>query len=427
MISKRGEGDMAEFSVRTRELERWSQRIGSEANKTGNYGNRVEQISRDCSLDGSAGVTVKRNLVQIAAELAREARELGNMERILNGISMLYRSAESRIVSDGKFIPPLPAGNLWGVPHGGRIHPQDRIFRRTTDDLRRRYPLYPDVTSGFLSFLKTSGKSITKIYSYIEKSINPYDAYRLGGIMGGTMGGLSVFAALISAGENSGSMYRIWTDSSSSRYDKTAQSLKLGGSLLNLGTKAYIASEVKSKSLRFVNKRGMNQILDMPTLKYAAPYAVSDRISKASTAVAVVQTAGDTAAGFIRRYGQVSRDGQVTAVDVASIGIHGSLSGLSSVTSSLSGGIISFDSEKVAVGLETRSLEYLQGDSWEAAYVRDQSHNAAARLAVSMKIGIEMVTRTVVGGVGNGFRTVGASAKCAASWVAGGCRYYVQN
>lgn len=93
---------MVEFSVRSRELVKWSQKVRSEADKVGHYGHRVDQIGRECSLDGSAGITVKKTIRQLAADLEEERRKLGRMSGALEQAARIYEETENRIKEQRK-------------------------------------------------------------------------------------------------------------------------------------------------------------------------------------------------------------------------------------------------------------------------------------------------------------------------------------
>lgn len=99
--------------------------------------------------------------------------------------------------------------------------------------------------------------------------------------------------------------------------------------------------------------------------------------------------------------------------DAGSVGVHSSLSGLNTVSSSLTLGLVHFDSEKVATDIENEADDFIRGDSWAAKQLRDQSNPVAWRFAVSVGSGGYLLGKKVVNGVADGAKTVG-------SWISTG-------
>lgn len=274
-----------------------------------------------------------------------------------------------------------------------------------------------DIASSILTLFKSSGKVETGLFNYYPKKLSPYDASKLDGKFGKSMTGLSVLVSLASAADTGIDTYKVFTDSNSSAYDKSAQVLKMSGSVFDFGTSSYKAVLASSKTLQVVNNSPGNQILATEiTVKYGASKAVTDKLSKIGTAAAIGSVIVSTGASAVKQYGKVIEDGELDMGDVGSVGLHGSLSGLNTVTSTLSLGIVNFDGEKVADELETDASDYLKNDSWAAKYVKDQNKNAVLRFGVSMGIGTELVAKKVITGVGDGVNAVGG-------WISDGWNY----
>lgn len=276
-----------------------------------------------------------------------------------------------------------------------------------------------DVITTFLSLFGASAGVETGLYKYFENTLHPYQVSKLDTKFGKAMLGLSILSSTAKAGEEGVETYKIFSDESSTGHDKAAQLIKMAGTVFDVGGKVYIAKQASSKALRFVSsvsgsKKAVNQILvNEQKLKFTTSTVATKNIARANTVLAVGSVITSTASGLIKQYGKVSADGEVDMSDVGSVGVYSSLSGLNAVTSSLTLGVIHFDSEEVAADLENEVDEYLQGDSWGAEFVRDQDHCAASRAIVSVGIGAELIGKKVVNGVAEAAETVG-------SWVSTG-------
>ena len=282
--------------------------------------------------------------------------------------------------------------------------------------------------SSFLSLFKASGKMELGLYKYYEQKLNVFDTMRLDKKFGKTMTGISLLTKIASTADEGLDTYNTFTDSKSSAYDKSAQVLEMTGSVFDLGVNSYTTVMASKKYLRYVDsisggsKKVVNQILvDTRELKYTTSSAVSKKIAKASTIVALADVGVSTVASGIRQWGKVSQDGTVSVEDVASVGMYGSLSGLNTVTSSLTLGVVHFDSDGVAKDLEKKASDFAKSDSWAAEAIRDQLrkghwYNDAAAFGLSVGVGAAMVGEKAVDGVKKGAKTVG-------SWISTGWKY----
>ena len=268
-----------------------------------------------------------------------------------------------------------------------------------------------------MKFMKSSIGIETGIYDYYLKTMSPQMAAMLGEKFGKGMAGLSAGASILGLAEEGVDVYKIFSDSDSSIYDKVGQFLKFGGKSFDAGGKVYIAQQATSKTLHFVTKTGnstkvLNQILATDQ-SYATSAMVSKNISKVTTGTAIANVLLSTLGGGIKQYGVVSEDGVIDGTDVGSIGVYGSLSGLDTVANSLTLGLVDFDSETVAADLENDVDRFLEGDSWAANYVKDQDNNVVLRFGVSVGTGAYIIGENIVEGIADTASTVG-------SWISTG-------
>lgn len=276
-----------------------------------------------------------------------------------------------------------------------------------------------DITSDILSLFKSSVGVESGIYKYYEKTLHPYEVYKLDARFGKTMTGLSLASSFAGTAEEGIETYKIFSDPNSTAYDKAAQSIKIGGSIFDFGGSAYIAKQASSKTLQFISSasgspKAVNQILATEQkLKYTTSAAATKNISKANTILALGNVTASTISSGVKRYGEVTADGKFDMGDAGSVGVHSSLSGLNTVSSSLTLGLVHFDSEKVATDIENEADDFIRGDSWAAKQLRDQSNPVAWRFAVSVGSGGYLLGKKVVNGVADGAKTVG-------SWISTG-------
>ncbi len=276
-----------------------------------------------------------------------------------------------------------------------------------------------DICSSMLSLFKSSVGVESGIYKYYEKTLHPYEVSKLDARFGKAMTGLSLASSLAGTAGTGIDTYKIFTDPNCTTYDKAAQSIKMGGAVFDFGGKAYIASQASSKTLQFISSasgssKTVNQILATEQkLKYTTSAAATKNISKANTILALGNVTASTISSGVKRYGEVTADGKFDMGDAGSVGVHGSLSGLNTVTSSLTLGIIHFDSEKVATDIERDADDFVRGDSWAAQYIRNQDNNVILRFGVSVGSGGYLLGKKVVNGAASSIQTVG-------SWVSTG-------
>lgn len=262
--------------------------------------------------------------------------------------------------------------------------------------------------SSLLSLFRSSVGVETGIYKYCGKTLHPYEFAKLDGKFGNAMMGLSVASGFTDTLGKGIETYNIFADPNSTVYDKVAQTIEMGGSVIGLGGNVYMASQASTKTLQVISGTGsskvVNQILatNGVGLQYTTSSAVTKNISNVNTGVAVANVCISTTAGAVKRYGEVTSDGEFDLRDAASVGVYGSVSGLGAVASGLTFGLVNIDGEKVAADLESDVSDFVKGDSWAAEYIRNKDNNAICRFSVSVGSAAYIIGENVVEGVGEG-------------------------
>lgn len=271
-----------------------------------------------------------------------------------------------------------------------------------------------DVTTGVLTLMKSSSDLETGIYKYYEKTLDPYEASKLGTKFGPTMTGLSLFSSGLGVAIEQQKTKAVFQDPNSSPFNKAAQTLNLISASTGFGGALYTAVKVSPKTLQFVNSAGKtsnatNQILATEqTLKYELSPAAKKTVSNVATVGVVVDVVAKTAAPALNRWEQVSQDGNITVGDACSVVIHGCMGGLNGVVNGLSYGVVGFDGSKAATDLEADLDTFIRGDSWAAGYIRDQSEPVVPRFVVSVGAGAYILGENIGEGIVAGGKAVGS-------------------
>lgn len=270
-----------------------------------------------------------------------------------------------------------------------------------------------DIFSQIVQLFQSSAGVETGLYKYFEKTLSPYVFSELDGKFGKTMAGLSWISSLAGVVNTAVDTYEVYTNDESSSTEKIAKTIDLSGDLFDFGGKTYITSKAGAKALRFIDSaddstKAVNQILKTEqTLQYTTSSAVTKKIGKVATAVAIVDVGTSTLSSFVKRAGEVSEDGEIDVSDVGSLGVYSSLGGLESVASGLTLGLVDFDSEQVAEELETEANDFVRSNDWKAQYIRNEENFVGFRFGLSIVSGAELVGKKVINGVGEGINTVG--------------------
>jgi len=173
-----------------------------------------------------------------------------------------------------------------------------------------------------------------------------------------------------------------------------------------LGSDLYIAKNVETKTLQFVStttKSGkvVNQIIDQPTLKYTTSNAAATKMKNINVGVTIGSAFISGISAGVKQYGEVTADGTFDMGDAGSVGLNFGISGLDSMVSSVTLGLVDFDAEKFADDLEADADEFMQGDSWAAQYIRNENNNIVGRFGVSIGSAAYILGENVVSGVSN--------------------------
>ncbi len=257
-----------------------------------------------------------------------------------------------------------------------------------------------DIASGILSLYKSSVSVETSLYKYFLKTLRPEDAERLAGKFGISMMLLKISGNAADLTKEGMETYRVLHDPDSTKYDKAAQIVDFGGKAIDFGGNVYLAGLESTKAIRVVidGAGKQNQILatQVPKVEYTTSAKISSKLKNGAQWLTLIKSGTATISTGIKRFGEVSEDGEITVTEGASIGIHSSLEGLSVLTSDITAGLIHFDGEKVAVELESEANDFVKSNDWKAQYVRDPNHGIVSRFLVSELTAVEMIGKKTV-------------------------------
>ncbi len=288
-----------------------------------------------------------------------------------------------------------------------------------SETLTKKYDNGLDATSGILSLIGKSAGVETGLFKYYEKTLHPYQAKLLDDKFGNGMGFLSIIGSGTKTVQELIKEYQVLNDPDSKWYDKTSQFFKTIGSGFDTAGKTYTTIRGTDKVLTFVGKKG-NQILatEMPTLKYTTSTAATANIDKANTVLALLNVAFSSISGGVKRYGQVTEDGQFDWGDAGSVGVSFSCHGLNAVTQGLTFGLVEFDADAMSTNLENRADAFLERDSKLAQYIKNTDNNVVLRFGASIGAAAEILGEEVWSGVKYAGGKVVDGTKAAADWVA---------
>ena len=164
----------------------------------------------------------------------------------------------------------------------------------------------------------------------------------------------------------------------------------------------------------------VNQIIDQPTLKYTTPTAAATKVKNVNAAVTIIGATVSGTAAAVKQYGEVTADGTFDMGDVGSVGLNFGLSGLDSMASSLTFGIVDIDAEKVADDLEADAAKFVNGDSWAAGYLRDQDKPVCLRFGVALGSSAYILGENLVTGIADGVSSIASWTVNAVNFTASG-------
>lgn len=264
------------------------------------------------------------------------------------------------------------------------------------------------IFSDWFNFGKASTKLEKATFDYWLKKLSPVEGYKLDGKFGHWLKGFSIAGDIFGISSSFLDTYKIFFGSDSTGYDKSAQGLKFLDSIIGSLGDMYLVEKGGKKTLGMVRK--VSEVKGQKVVSYGLEYALNSeaakKVEKAGTALAITDVALSSVAGGLKRYGEVAADGEVSATDVGSVGVHGSLAGLDKVTRGLSFGAIGFDSEKVAGELDKETIEFVNTDNALSNYIKDQNNSKATRFLASLVAADGMIAEKVIEGGSECIKTI---------------------
>lgn len=256
------------------------------------------------------------------------------------------------------------------------------------------------------------GQATTKLengyFDYKLKKLKWFDARKLDNKFGHWLKGFKIAGDIFGISSAYLDTLDIFADFNSTVYDKSAQWLKFVDSIIESLGDIYLVENAGDKVLKVAGKAseiGGQKVISQG-LEYALSSEAAKKVEKAGTALAITDVALSSVAGGLKRYGEVAADGEVSATDVGSVGVHGSLAGLDKVTRGLSFGAIGFDSEKVAGELDKETIEFVNTDNALSNYIKDQNNSKTGRFLASLVAAEGMIGEKVIEGTTDCMKTI---------------------
>lgn len=290
------------------------------------------------------------------------------------------------------------------------------------------YKTTSDLVSGTLGLIQASGSAWTGLYKYLEKSLNQYQAGRLGKVWQGKVNFVSLVGSLCGFTRESIDTYKVFMDEGSQSYEKIVQVLENTNSGLNVAKASIILKWGKKELTRGV------------TAKYQ--WGLSNKnasiTGKAGTILSVLGVSIDTVIGGVNKYHVVTQDDSFSMEDIADVGMASSVKGLTSIigiaTLGLSDALfdLSGKSDDIADGIKSLadpvaeyaathpvSRWYIDNSQGLKDFANNEENNVLARIGVSAVSGIGMLAALEAD-------MKIAPAQITASWLSSGWNY-IQN
>lgn len=232
--------------------------------------------------------------------------------------------------------------------------------------------------------------STTKIYGQVQDRIPAPHNKKIYDKFGKTMAWGSAVGSSLKLAKEGIETHETFTSEDASAMKKSAQGAELISSGVDFGSKIYIAAQEGNKSLKYVSgKKQINQILDIPEKKITyTNKALEKKVSKVSTATALLEVTASVYSGGANRLDALSEDGEISAADVNSSVIYACTNGLSAIVGNGTLGAIQVDGNDYARRLEDGITEFYDSDnvvvSWAADYISDKDNNIIARVGVAI-------------------------------------------
>lgn len=265
-----------------------------------------------------------------------------------------------------------------------------------------------DIITGGLKLTKSTASMWNGVYKYLEKSLKTMDASQFGKKYQSKVGIVSLIGSMCGFTSDAIGTFKTIIGEESEGYEKISALLK------NTSSGTDVAQSI-------VNLKWGQKVLTRDIhAKYQWGTAAKNvaKVDKAGTVIAVIGVVADTGVGMADRYGKVSADGVVDSKDIGEIGVAGSVRGLTSVVSGLTGGLsdvvgLSDKAEDISDGLiefantdgtnfavsHKHSRAYLENTRFIKDYADDERNNIVFRVGASAIAGIGMVHAMAIDGV----------------------------
>lgn len=266
-----------------------------------------------------------------------------------------------------------------------------------------------DAISGSLDLIKNSGSAWTGIYKYLEKSLNEYQAGRLGKVWQGKVGTVSLISSICGFSKESINTYKILVDENGENYEKVTQILKMTNCGVDVG-EAIIKLVWDKKELT-----------GGETVKYQweVPDKNAEIVSKWGNRIGAIEAYINTVIGAIDKYHEVIQDGNFTMDNIAEVGMAASVKGLASIIATKTGGLsdalfdLSDKSEQIADGIKNIAVDpmakyvethpvshfFIQNTQGLKEFANNEKNNVFARVGASVIAGTGTISSIAIDSV----------------------------
>lgn len=266
-----------------------------------------------------------------------------------------------------------------------------------------------DITSAMLSLVKTSANTEKGLYDYFTKILEPTEGLKLYQSKGNLIGGVAVAGSVLGFAGSAIETVKKFNDESASISDKLADYVSLIGSGTGVIGGAYKFEKYGS------------MVIDKEKNKLVVENAAG--LKNATAAITIVQAGFDAVSGGIKKYGDVTEDGNFNLADAGEVGVAVGVKGLVSIvpggkiveaivkntTGKDSDDLVDFITDKAkecgqnigeaVIEMRDNGKEWLIQHPDVNSYVNDSSKSKVARTitatAVSIKASVEKGVESV--------------------------------
>ncbi len=266
-----------------------------------------------------------------------------------------------------------------------------------------------DLISGILGFSKDTGSTWTGIYKYLEKSLNEYQAGRLGKVWQGKVGTVSLISSICGFSKESINTYKILINENNENYEKVTQILKMTNCGVDVG-EAIIKLVWDKKELTGGG-----------TVKYQweVPDKNAEIVNKWGNRIGAIEAYINTVIGAIDKYHEVIQDGNFTMDNIAEVGMAASVKGLASIIATKTGGLsdalfdLSDKSKQIADGIKNIAVDpmakyvethpvshfFIQNTQGLKEFANNEKNNVFARVGASVIAGTGTISSIAIDSV----------------------------